>query len=678
MPAESGWVDWRLLAAAFLGGLAAAAPLYLVLGRRAESAARRLQEEYTAARAMAERLRMIVETAHDAFVGMDSNGRITDWNPAAEATFGWKREEVLGRLLGEIIVPEALRQAHAAGFTRYLSTGQASVLGKRLELPGLHRDGRELPLELTIAPLELGEERLFFAFLRDITERRRVDRLQSEFISTVSHELRTPLTSIRGSLGLVAGGVAGELSPQARPLVDIALKNSERLVRLINDILDIEKISSGKMIFDVRPVELMPLVAHSIEANRAFASQLGVRLVLDASVPGSLVAADPDRLLQVLTNLLSNAAKFSPSDGVVSVRVDRQEARLRVSIADRGAGIPEEFRSRIFQRFAQADGSDARTKSGTGLGLSISKAIVERLGGTIGFATEAGRGTTFYFDLPEVASDRPLEAQGNADATPRKWGPRILTCEDDLDTATVLKQMLEASGFSVDLAHSAAAARDCLSRNDYDLMTLDLNLPDADGVALLRELRDSEATRDLPIVVVSARADEGQAQLSAEAFMLMDWLPKPIDHPKLVAAVHRFVRKSAGERSHVLHVEDDAEIAEVVSRMLGPECEVANARTLAEAQKLLAEKRFDLILLDQELPDGHGMDLVPRVRALTRRPVPIVVFSAYEMSREVAGRVAAALVKSKTSNDELLGIIRSLLGREETAGPAPEGGEGVS
>jgi signal transduction histidine kinase len=236
-------------------------------------------------------------------------------------------------------------------------------------------------------------------------EQRRLERLKNEFISVVSHELRTPLTSIHGALGLISTGMGGDLSPRGKQLLEVACRNSERLVRLVGDILDLQKIESGAMQFHLRPIELRSLLEHSIEANQAYAAGLGVALALLARPAEARVYADPDRLVQVMTNLLSNAAKFSPSGDTVVVSAERHGDSIRVSVTDRGPGIPEDFRHRVFQKFAQADSSTTREKGGTGLGLSISKAIIERLGGRMGFTTGPGAGTTFHFELPEWRPD---------------------------------------------------------------------------------------------------------------------------------------------------------------------------------------------------------------------------------------------------------------------------------
>jgi signal transduction histidine kinase len=229
----------------------------------------------------------------------------------------------------------------------------------------------------------------------------RLHKAKTEFVSTVSHELRTPLTSIKGSLGLVQSGVFGELPEAFKPMIDIAYNNSDRLVRLINDLLDIEKMEAGKMDFHLAPVDLAALLRQSVAENAGYALTHNVSFKLVEPLASVKVTGDKDRLLQVMANLLSNAAKFSPPQGVIEVGLTRQDGMIRISITDHGPGIPENFQSKIFQKFSQADSSDAGHKGGTGLGLSICRAIVERHGGTIGFTTREGVGTSFHFGLPE-------------------------------------------------------------------------------------------------------------------------------------------------------------------------------------------------------------------------------------------------------------------------------------
>jgi PAS domain S-box-containing protein len=274
----------------------------------------------------------------------------------------------------------------------------------------IRRPDTVLPLHAMAAPIFDASGKVQYAIMAcsDISELKKVDRLKSEFISTVSHELRTPLTSIRGSLELIAAGIAGELPVQAKALADIAYKNTERLLHLINDILDIEKIESGKLALHPEVLDLRLLVEQVLETNRAYGDQFAVTFVLEQPVPQAQVYTDNQRLMQVLANLLSNAAKFSPPSDTVHIALSRRGGTVRVAITDHGPGIPEEFRGHIFSKFAQADSSDTRQKGGTGLGLSISKALIERLGGRIGFTTQPHIATTFYVELPEW---RPFDLQ---------------------------------------------------------------------------------------------------------------------------------------------------------------------------------------------------------------------------------------------------------------------------
>jgi len=350
------------------------------------------------------RIRAIVETALDGILALDEHGRIDHVNPAVERMFARPASALVNAHVSVLIPAFGLAGRSAAGSGSCLSVG-AAVLGPTREVVALRADGTTFPLEVAFSAMQIGGRQMYTGILRDISERKKIDRLKSEFVSTVSHELRTPLTSIRGALGLLAGGIAGSLPPQALAMITIALNNGERLGRLIDDILDIEKIESGRLDFHPCSVRLGAVVRRSLEANQGYADAHQIRLVLVGDVPPTAIVADEDRVTQVLANLISNAIKFSPPGAAVEVRVVEVDKRLRVSVTDCGPGIPDEFKPRIFQRFAQADGSDARQKGGTGLGLSIAKAIVDRMDGRIGFEPHAPTGTTFFFELPVEPSE---------------------------------------------------------------------------------------------------------------------------------------------------------------------------------------------------------------------------------------------------------------------------------
>lgn len=344
----------------------------------------------------------ILEGAMDGILSLTPDGRIEAANRAALRMFDYKEEELLGQDVGILFAdrpePGAIAQA-------LQEMGLEEDAGALTEIIGCRKDCSEFPTGVAVSAAQLAEEPRYVAIIRDISERKRIELLQKEFVSTVSHELRTPLTSVAGSLGLLAGGAAGEINDKAMRLITIARTNIDRLVRLVNDILDIEKLDAERMEFHNRPLELAPAVRQSIEETRAYAQSFRVTVELNPGPYAAFVHADGDRLAQVFNNLLSNAIKFSPRGGQVYVDIAPGRYRHRVTVRDTGPGIPKEFRSRIFDKFAQADASDARSKSGSGLGLNIARDIVKRLDGTISFDSHEGEGAQFHVYLPALPQE---------------------------------------------------------------------------------------------------------------------------------------------------------------------------------------------------------------------------------------------------------------------------------
>jgi signal transduction histidine kinase len=505
------------------------------------------------------------------------------------------------------------------------------------------------------------EARGLLRALRYSTERKRLERLKDEFVSTVSHELRTPLTSISGSLRLLTSNAAGNLPRPMARLLAIAYTNSQRLVRLVNDILDIEKMEAGRVVFNFRRAEVRSVVKQAIDANQGFAEDYGVRIRLEDACAAADVRADPDRLLQVVTNLLSNAIKFSPADSEVVVAIEKETDAVRITVRDHGPGIPIDFKPLIFEKFAQADAGNDRKKGGTGLGLSIVKQIVDRLGGEVGFADAPGGGTIFHVQLPcwnHVAS-LAIDRDAKPDAV------RLLLCEDDLEAALTLRKHLRPSGYAMDFAYSEAEALACAAATQYHAILVDIYLPDGDGVSLIVRLRDLPQYRDTTIIVVSADPSRGRDDARSFKLNVLDWLSKPVDFDCLVRLLTQPFACAASKRPRILHVDKD----DLIARALGEIADVVTVNSIEAARRALMASDFDLAVLDLALAKRAGSDLLPELRDSKGNVIPVVVFGANGANSADEAQKRAALTGSLTSIESLVATVRERLASRQRAYP---------
>jgi signal transduction histidine kinase/DNA-binding response OmpR family regulator len=488
--------------------------------------------------------------------------------------------------------------------------------------------------------------------LVDLGQQREMQRLKNEFTSVVSHELRTPLTSIRGSLGLMAGGALGAIPPQAQRMLDIAVTNTDRLIRLINDILDLERIESGEVAMCVGPVDAQALIGDAMRALEGMAAEAGVRLQADGSA--ITVSGDRDRLIQALTNLLGNAIKFSPSGTTVVAAVERTGEHATFRVEDEGRGIPADRLDAIFQAFEQVDASDSREHGGTGLGLAISSTIVDRHGGRIWVESEVGRGSTFSFTVPALA-EAALPEAGDGD------GPTVLLCDDDDDVREVLAAMLAARGYRVlQAASGEEAVRLAVAERPLAVL-LDLQMPGASGWETINALRDLPETRAIPVVIVSVVSPQPGGAVEG-------WLQKPVDERSLFASLEAALQHDCTD-GRVLLVEDDDDLATViVERLRSRGVDTVRAATASAALVLAAELQPDLLVLDLGLPDGDGFSVV---EALRRDPalhcVPTVVYTARDISAAEGERLTlgetAFLEKGRITVEDFEARVVELLGR---------------
>ncbi|MDX1374162.1 MAG: ATP-binding protein [Burkholderiales bacterium] len=456
-----------------------------------------LLEAHRAVQAYDRKLSLFSERAPIAVFEVDPNATIHDMNPAAENLFGYAAHELVGRNGITMLFPSDDRPQTEKWWREFVAAGKpTTIVAERC----LRRDELELTCEWTLTPLVDEDDKVTSIVIqgRDITHQRESERMRSEFTSTLSHELRTPLTSILGSLQLLRSGVLGELDKDQDEVTEIAERNGQRLLDLINEVLDIEKIESGRVVLVPETVEVDEFVTDSVRLNQGFADRFTVTLKLVGEPPRVRVRGDRKRLMQIMTNLLSNAAKFSPPNETVEVTCTLKDGRVRLVVADRGPGIPEAFRSKIFGRFAQADSTDSRIKGGTGLGLAICKRLIEMMQGRIGFSPREGGGTEFWFELPVMRAEE--EDTGGAQ--------RILVTENDTVAAEYLAMVLGKAGYSVDMAPDASTSRALLGRWQYAMWMVDRNLRDVeDTVGLIAELHHRLVDTKI-VMLMSLRSEQ--------------------------------------------------------------------------------------------------------------------------------------------------------------------------
>lgn len=603
----------------------------------------------------------ILDNVADGIITINQQGIIQSFNHSAENMFGYTAREAIGKNI-DILMPESIRLEHRSYLERYKITLFDKLVDTNRETEALHSDGNIFPMDLSVSRSHYQGQPLYIGLVRDITERKRIDNMKAEFVSTVSHELRTPLTAISGSLGLITGGVLGALPPQIKQMIELAHNNALRLTTLINDLLDMDKLVAGKMQFEMEVQSLKPLVEQTLQSIQAYAQQYAVKFELDIPADDILVRVDGLRLQQVLTNFLSNAAKFSPLGSDIEIKVQPHNNMVRVEVHDHGPGISREFRKHVFQKFSQADSSDSRQKGGTGLGLAISKELIERMRGKIGFHSEPGHGSCFYFELPIVHLAIPVP---NTEFNQNVNAPRLLVVEDEPDIGRLFAIMLSNAGYNVDIAHNAESAQVFLSQRHYDAMTLDLMLPDQSGINLIRKIRSRPATEALPIIVISAYSEDGKLAIKSD-FNALDWLEKPVNSQQLIAAAQRALHGNKTSRPRVLHVEDDVELTRIIAALGHQDADFELAPTLAEARRKLRESNYDVVLIDVGMPDGSGLDLLPDIEVLNPKPA-IIVLSGHELTDSEKQRVQQALVKASTSTEAVLATLKQVLADKQNS-----------
>lgn len=584
----------------------------------------------------------ILDSTIDAILILNPSGTVETMNAAATRMLGYSTNELLRRDIGTI-----LDIAPGTG-SFHKRVGLVGGQLRRSFFPARtvrYRDGRELPVDVAIGLMNLPDGDHLVVSLRDISERKRIERVKDDLMSTVSHELRTPLTSIVGSLSLLRLGGSNVLPENAGRLIEIAENNSRRLIRLINDMLDIDRIESGKLEIAREAIDLRGVIENACLGSEGLAREADVRLHCDAPPTPTIVLGDGDRLLQVVTNLLSNAIRAAPASTTVDVTLDVQGGRAIITVDDRGAGVPKHFRDKIFGRFERA--ADSRSTIGTGLGLAISREIMTRHDGAIWFEDRPGGGTRFAISLTLVAPTARREDASH----------KILICMADEAAARPLAVAVANEGCDSDIVCDVDAAEKALAGQEYAALMVCLDLPGDGGLAFVQRLRDREL--DTPVIAIATRPrGDGEAPAMLD---LVDWIEKPGDPLRLSHAIQTAIARSNTHLPVILHLDDDRDLLDVVAAALAPESRLVPATTVAEARAILQRLSPDAAILDIELAEGSGLDLIPFLFDANGLAIPTIIYSAQDIDGETGRKADAVLVKARGSIPDLKATLRRIV-----------------
>ncbi|MBL7208730.1 MAG: PAS domain S-box protein [Dehalococcoidia bacterium] len=593
----------------------------------------------------------ILSSMAEGIVVRDSENRIILVNSAAEELLNLNLEDVLGKDADDYL---AVKKKDTEEVERKEASGEVVA-------PLIRKVGDKM-VSINVRPIQTadGQRSGAVCAIRDITELAKVDQMKTEFVSTVSHELRTPLTSIKGYVDLVVDGEAGEITEMQRNFLGIVQSNTDRLVGLINDLLDISRIESGRLELNITTVPLDQVIREVAVSLHNQIEEKKLSLELAPPQGPIQVRGDRARITQVLTNLLSNAYKFTPEGGKINVSAKVTDSQVQVDVADTGTGISAQDRKKLFTRFFRVDSSTTRDIGGTGLGLTIAKSIVEMHGGKIWVESEIGKGSTFSFTLPAVASVESPRV--HPDTLPGTGHKKILVVDDEPDVAQLVRVYLKKSGYEVIVSTSGREALDKARQERPDLITLDVLLPDMDGFTVLERLKAEPDTASIPVLVLTIVEDRDKAiRLGA-----VEYLTKPIDEARLLDCVRQILPKTAKKK--ILIADDDPDFLHFLDatlRQKGYETILCSDGATAVVQ--LSKERPALLLLDIKMPevDGYGVLQILK-RSKETCDVPVIVMTGVESEMKEGGGKVLALGASRFltkpfSLDYLVGEIQKLI-----------------
>jgi len=641
--------------------------------------------------------RAVLDNAYNAFVAIDPESNIVDWNRRAERMFGWTREEALGRKLTETIIPSQFQEAHLRGLERVRMTGTSSVANKVLELSAVNKDGREFPIELAIFQVQIGASCTFCAFIEDITVRKQesealqqardkaleLSNFKSQFLANMSHEIRTPMNGILGMTEILRSRT---LNATDRSYLNTIHEAGTALLSVINDILDFSKIEAGKLTIEMVEFEPIGLVESVAELLSAHARQKKLTLLsfIDPEIP-TVVVGDQLRLRQILMNFGSNAVKFAESGTVIFRAIleskDERTVRVKFSVTDQGVGMTSHELGQLFQPFVQVDSISGRDQLGTGLGLFISKRLSELMNAEIGVHSVKNHGSTFWVSVPLRKTITPMKLKKPPDLN----NLRVLVVDNEEAVLEICNNYMTAWGMRNTNASSAKEALDKLraaTKDDpYQIALIDLVMPEMDGLDLAKSIREDDELKKTKLILITAFDKPGTGE-EAISLGFDAYLTKPLRQSELMDTLaglnkEQQIKESLSARASKAHsasrsekrpellliVEDhpiNQEVALLLLRNLGFEAQVA--KNGLEAIDLVQRVPYNLILMDCQMPEMDGFEATRAIRkneTRTGKHIPIIAMTAHaiEGSREDCLSAGMDDYISKPVNSDQLNLI---------------------
>ena len=611
-----------------------------VIADQLDKSRRELQRSLQAERENQARIRAITDSVNEALMFISFDQHILAANKRSQELFGVPVERITGQRLEDAgtLFDQIFGEAQEL-YDLFLTSSADTTQDYDRFVVQNWPQARELQLYSTPVRDEQGFLGRLFVF-RDVTHEREVDRMKTEFVSLVSHELRTPLTSIKGYTEMVLDGDTGEINQEAQEYLEIVFKNAERLVALVNDLLDLSRIESGRIQIKSEPLDLNEIVQTVVVSLQQKIREKEQSLTVDIDPQATQVVGDRDKLVQAVMNYVSNAYKYTPPGGDIRIVVSKQGDFAHVSVRDTGYGISPEDQARLFTRFYRVDNSMTREIGGTGLGLSIVKQLIELQGGEVSVESALNEGSTFSFSVP-LSTDvvqSPAESPTPASSLPAGMpAASILVVEDDPDNARLIAHHLEKAGYQAQIAHSAEEALGYLKHDLPDLITLDINLPGMQGDDLARRLQADPLTCDIPLLILSVYADNSR-EMQFDGFALS----KPIDQEQLLTTVAEMLQ--AGHQKSVLVIDDDAGVRQLLKTAL--ENQGTSVEAVGDGGAGLSwacDHHPGLILLDMNLPGIDGFAILRSLKeSQATKDIPVIAMTgSADLNTSARARVLA-------------------------------------